>query len=82
MPYNGLPHPHLPNLPVDPKLVAQFVGGFIKGIVHEDHFKEIDACLQNGPILGQEVMEAVNDFKKKDFSDILAGVQVMGKVIS
>jgi len=63
------------------KDAKDFIGGFIYGIINEDHFDEINHCLKDGKMIAGELTEAIEDLKKKDFSDVFMGIQIMGQVI-
>ena len=62
--------------------VEQFLGGFIKGTIDEDDLTKIQACLVNAESLEAELEKAVADFEKGDITDIIAGVEVIGQMLS
>ena len=62
--------------------VVQFVTGLLDGLVQDNSFDKIAPCLKDAEGLQVELMEAITDFKKKDITDIIKGVSVVGKMIS
>ena len=69
-------------LPFPPDDVAHFVTGLLDGLVQDNDFDKIKPCLTDQEILAPELVEAINDFKKKDIVDIIKGVTVVGKMLS
>jgi len=63
------------------KDTEEFVAGMIYGLIQKDDLAEIETCMADGTNLGNDITEAVNDFEKGDFESILAGVEVVGKII-
>ena len=61
--------------------VVQFVTGLLDGLVDDNSFDKIKPCLGDAEGLQVELMEVVDDFKKKDIADIIKGVSVVGKMI-
>ena len=61
--------------------VEEFVGGLMYGLLQKDDLPEIKLCLQNEQQLETEINTAIADFAKKDFKDILLGVEEIGKVV-
>ena len=61
--------------------VTNFVEGLLDGLVKDNSFDNIAPCLKDAEGLDTELVEAVNDFKKKDIMDIIKGVSVIGKMI-
>merc|ERR1712071_585167 len=61
--------------------VVQFVAGLLDGLVQDNKFVNIAPCLKDAEGLQVDLMEAITDFKKKDITDIIKGVSVVGKMI-
>ena len=61
--------------------VVQFVTGLLDGLVQDNKFVNIAPCLKDAEGLQVDLMEAITDFKKKDITDIIKGVSVVGKMI-
>ena len=61
--------------------VEEFVGGLMLGLLNKDDLPEIKKCLQNEQTLETEIETAIADIEKKDFKDILAGVQEIGQIV-
>uniref|UniRef100_A0A7S3IPZ2 Uncharacterized protein n=1 Tax=Strombidium inclinatum TaxID=197538 RepID=A0A7S3IPZ2_9SPIT len=59
----------------------EFIAGLIYGLVNDDDLSEIQQCLQGGQQLEDEIETAVADFKKKDITDIIAGIEVIGQIV-
>ena len=68
--------------PMDALSVEEFVSGLLFGFVQKDDLAEIQKCINNVGTLDDEVQEIIADFSKGDITDILKGVEVVGKVIS
>ena len=64
-----------------PEQAIEFVAGMIYGFIEKDDLKELETCIQNADQLADEVSEAIADFEKADLTDIIAGVELVGKVI-
>ena len=62
--------------------VVHFVTGLLDGLVQDNKFTDIAPCLKDAEGLQVELMEAITDFKKKDITDIIKGVSVVGKMIA
>ena len=63
-----------------PQDVGQFLGGLVWGLIQKDDLSKIQTCLNDCQDIQKDVTEAVNDFKKGDLQDIIAGIQLIGKV--
>ena len=61
--------------------VEQFVAGIVFGLIQKDDLTKIQACLTDAGTLETEIEAAVTDFSKGDLTDILAGIEIVGKVI-
>ena len=61
--------------------VEEFVGGLMYGLLQKDDLPEIKKCLQNEQTLETEIETAIADIEKKDFKDILAGIQEIGQIV-
>ena len=61
--------------------VEQFLGGLIMGLIQKDDLTKIEQCLKDGSTLETEVQQAVTDFMKGDLADIMAGIELVGKII-
>ena len=61
--------------------VEEFLGGMIMGLIQKDDLTKIEQCLTDGEGLEKEVQEAITDFMKGDLQDIMAGVELVGKII-
>ena len=59
----------------------QFIGGLIYGLIQKDDLKEIETCLTDADQVEKEVNDAITDFMKGDIADIMAGVELVGKII-
>ena len=64
------------------KELEMFLGGLFKGLLQDDHLDQITACLKDEQTLQQEMTEAVSDFEKKDLMDIVAGVKIVGSILT
>ena len=69
------------NLDIDVTGVEDFVGGLVFGLISKDDLPEIQKCLQNAKGLEKEVNTAIGDFEKMDFSDIVKGIEEVGKIV-
>ena len=63
------------------KDVEQFVAGMVFGLVQEDDLTKIEACMKDAGNLEVDVEEALSDFMKGDIKDIIAGVQVVMRIV-
>ena len=61
--------------------IEQFLGGFIYGMIDMDDLTKIETCLKDASTLEAEVEEAVADFEKGDLTDIIKGVELIGKMV-
>ena len=61
--------------------VEEFVAGLIEGLIQKDDLPEIKKCLQNEQTLETEIETAIADIEKKDFKDIIAGIQEIGTIV-
>ena len=64
-----------------PEDVEQFLGGLVMGLIQKDDLTKIEQCLTDAGGLESEMEEAIQDFMKGDLSDIIAGVEMVGKII-
>lgn len=62
--------------------ITNLVTGLLDGLVQDNDFDKIKPCLKDAEIIEQDVDEAITDFKKKDITDIIAGVSALGKMIA
>ena len=69
-------------LPIKPDDVAKFVDGLLNGLVQENNFDEIQTCLKDQETLAPMLVEAIDDFKKKDVMDIIKAVTIVGKMLA
>jgi len=60
--------------------VLQFVEGFSDGLVNSNIEQPLQECWQDTKITISHITAAVNDFKKKDESDIMAGLKELATV--
>ena len=60
--------------------VEELLGGMMYGLIQKDDLSNIEKCLTDADQVVAEVNEAVADIMKEDISDILAGVEVLGKL--
>ena len=68
-------------LPIPIKKLPDFVAGLLFGLINKDDLPELQHCLQGQEKLETEVVEVIDDFKKKDFADIIKGVKEVGVII-
>ena len=59
----------------------EFIAGLIYGLIGKDDLPELQKCLKDSEKLDQEISEAIADFSKGDFQDVLKGVEVIGEII-
>ena len=71
----------LKNFGMDVNDVEQFVAGLIYGLIQKDDLTKIQTCLKDASGLETEIEQAVADFSKGDITDIMAGVELVGKII-
>merc|ERR1711998_517419 len=62
--------------------VVQFVTGLLDGLVQDNDFDKIKPCLKDAEVIEVDLAQAIDDFKKKDFMDIIKGVSKVGEIIS
>ena len=74
---NGNPIPPIPVTQIE-----EFLGGLVYGLIQKDDLKEIESCMTDADQVEKEVMEALNDIMKGDIEDILAGVEVIGTLLT
>ena len=60
----------------------EFIGGILFGLIQKDDLKAIEQCLTDGDQVEKEVNEAIQDFMKGDVASILAGVEVIGTLLT
>ena len=60
----------------------EFIGGLLYGLIQKDDLKAIETCLTDGDQVEKEVNEAIEDFMKGDIASILAGVEVIGTLLT
>ena len=60
----------------------EFIGGILFGLIQKDDLKAIETCLTDGDQVEKEVNEAIQDFMKGDVASILAGVEVIGTLLT
>ena len=60
----------------------EFLGGLLFGLIQKDDLKAIETCLTDGDQVEKEVNEAIQDFMKGDVASILAGVEVIGTLLT
>ena len=63
------------------KPAAAFLGGLFEGLIQDDHLSAINACVTDVESVKGGVETSIADFKKKDFSHILAGISTLGKTL-
>ena len=61
--------------------LENLIGGLIMGLIEKDDLSLIKACLKDAQAIDEKLTEAVTDFLKKDITDIIAGVEVVGEVL-
>lgn len=61
--------------------VENFLNGLFTGLVQDDNLSHIQTCLKDVKDVKAEMTEAVTDFEKKDIADIIAGAQVVYKLL-
>ena len=64
----------------NPKEVEQFVGGLVFGFIQKDDLTNIETCMKDTDVVAKEMTEAIQDFAKKDLTDIVKGVQILGEI--
>merc|ERR1719453_2603358 len=75
------PESQIEQLDMTGQQVEQFVAGLLQGLIRKDDMSEIEQCMGDAKGLVDDITEAVNDFKQKDISHIVAGIQEIGKII-
>jgi hypothetical protein len=63
-------------------MAADIVEGFFKGAFDAEGFIDMDTCLSDSNTIVADATEAVEDFMKKDISDITAGLQKIANMVS
>ena len=64
-----------------PEDVEKLIAGLVFGLIAKDDLTKIETCLQDAQGLEAEVQDAITDFMKGDIQDIIAGVELVGKII-
>lgn len=72
---------YTPQAMIQPVDVIDFMDGFVFGLLQKEDLNEIKACLQHAPDIAKQITSAVEDFEKKDFASIIAGIGEIGKII-
>ena len=60
----------------------ELLGGLIYGLIQKDDLKQIETCLTDADKVEAEINEAVTDIMKGDVQDIIAGISVIGQLLS
>ena len=60
----------------------EFVAGVLYGLIQKDDLKYIQTCLTDADQVEKEVNEAIEDFMKGDVASIIAGVEVVGTLLT
>ena len=60
----------------------EFVAGVLYGLIQKDDLEYIQSCLADADQVEKEVNEAITDFEKGDVSSIIAGIGVIGTLLS
>lgn len=64
------------------KQVEDFVNGLLTGLVQDDSLTKVQACLKDADSVKTDLQSVVADFQKKDIADMIAGVKVLGHLVS
>jgi len=64
------------------KQVEDFVNGLLTGLVQDDSLTKVQACLTDAESVKTDLQSVVADFQKKDIADMIAGVKVLGHLVS
>ena len=64
-----------------PADVENLLAGLVEGLIQKDDLAKIQVCLTDASGLEVELQDAITDFMKGDLQDILAGVEILGKVV-
>ena len=67
---------------VDVKMLEEIVGGILKGAVDAEGFTDISSCIKDAETVFADAKIAVNDFKKKDVSDVIAGIKEVAELLT
>ena len=60
----------------------EFVAGILFGLIQKDDLKYIQTCLTDADTVEEQVNDAISDFMKGDISSILAGIEVVGTLLT
>ena len=60
----------------------EFIAGMLYGLIQKDDLKYIETCLTDADGVEKEVNDAITDFMKGDIASILAGVEVVGTLLT
>ena len=63
------------------KPAAAFLGGLFDGLIQDNSLDAIQECVTDVESVKNGVETSLADFKKKDFSHILAGIAQLGKTL-
>ena len=73
--------PYQPQPMIQPTDVIDFIDGLLIGLLQKEELPEFQSCVQHLPDLAYDITNAVEDFEKGDFADIIKGVGEIGKII-
>jgi hypothetical protein len=66
---------------VDVKMLEEIVGGILLGAIDAEGFTDIASCIKDAEEVFGDAKIAVNDFKKKDVSDVIAGIKEVAELM-
>ena len=60
----------------------EFLAGMVYGLIQKDDLKAFETCLTDADKVEKEVNEAITDIMKGDVTSIIAGVEVIGQLLT
>lgn len=74
-------HGHHAQKDVDVKMLEEIVGGILKGAIDAEGFTDINSCIKDAETVFADAKLAIDDFKKKDVSDVIAGIKEVAELM-
>lgn len=69
------------NNDIDKKELEEIVGGILKGALDAEGFTDIEKCIKDAETVFADAKIAVDDFKKKDVADVIAGIKEVAELL-
>lgn len=61
---------------------VQVVAGLMDGVIQKDDLNQLQTCLTNADQLTTQIQQVVSDFEKGGMSGIMAGITILGQIIT